>query len=280
MIKAEIIKDSVTAIYDESLKPKEASRITTWVLTYPRFIHAEFMTHRVFSRNAASSRAIPISKMIKAVIKEPAAPVYWGANQKGMQAATELKGIKRWLSEKVWYASRYLAVAIAYTMYKLGLHKQIANRVLEPWSHMTVIATVTDMGNFFKLRAHRDAQPEFQELAYKMLEAYNKSVPQILTPGEWHIPFDEKLDQFTEADKIRIATARCARVSYLTFDGKINYEEDLKLHNRLSESGHWSPFEHCAMAQPGKRFGNFVGWKQYRKFFSNENASDPRINQG
>lgn len=277
MIKAEIIKDSITSTFDETLKPQNQSRITTWVLKYPRFIHSELMTHRVLSRNAASSRAIPITRMIKDVINEPAAPEFWGANQKGMQASVELKGIKLKLAKFFWFKARYAAIVVAWTMNKLGLHKQIANRILEPWAHMTVLVTATNMENFFKLRAHKDAQPEFQKLAYEMLKIYNASVPAILNPGEWHIPFDSKMEGFALSDKLRVATARCARVSYLTHDGTIDKNKDIELHNRLSESGHWSPFEHCAKSAPGTNSGNFTGWIQYRKLFSNENASDPRV---
>lgn len=270
MITAKIIKDSTYQF--------GARRIITWVLTYPRFIHAEFMTHRVFSRNAASSRAIPAKKLIEAVITNPAMPVWWGKNQPGMQAKEELTGDSLRIVQTAWLDGRDQAVKIAQELLNQGLHKQVVNRVLEPWCHMTVVATSTDYENFFSLRAHPDAQPEFQELAYKMLEEYNKSVPTEIGFNDWHIPFDEKMPEGIDvATKLKIATARCARVSYLTFEGEIDVAKDIELHDRLSTSGHWSPFEHCAMPFPGGRSGNFYGWSQYRKTFANENATDKRI---
>ena len=269
MIEAQIIKDSVNSV---------GNRITTWVLTYPRFIHSELMTHRAFSRNASSSRAIPIEKMIKAVEDNPAMPEYWGLNQKGMQASEEADKEQIAEAKKRWLLARDNAVAQARHLLDVGLHKQIVNRVLEPFTHMTVILTATEYGNFFALRAHKDAQPEFQILAHKMLELYNNSKPQSLGEGEWHIPFSENMPDVDVATKIKIATARCARVSYLTFDGKIDVAKDIELHDQLSTSGHWSPFEHVASSAPlYEQTGNFVGWLQYRKHFANENRTDHRV---
>ncbi len=308
-IQAKILLDSVNPT---------GNRITTWVLTYPRFIHAEFMTHRVFSRNASSSRAIPVKKMLEDVKNNPAMPVYWGKNQAGMQAAEELDNVTKRQrpmefpyhyahttdmehAKDLWLEARDNAVRSVEAMNELGLHKQIANRLLEPWMHITVLATATEHENFFALRAHKDAQPEFQKLAYLMLDLYQQSVPQKLEVGQWHIPFGDKLDDArlkevvektysyvpNEAEmiynrvRLDIATARCARVSYLNFDGKDDYMADLELTKRLSASGHWSPFEHCATpALSGTiphRSGNFIGWKQYRKFFSQENRRDGRV---
>lgn len=269
MITAKIIKDSINGSGD---------RITTWILKYPRFIHSEFMTHRVFSRNAASSRAIPAKKLIDAVINEPAMPVWWGKNEPGMQAKEEVTGDTLEICKTAWLDGRDQAVEIAKELLNQGLHKQVVNRVLEPWCHMTIVATSTEYGNFFSLRAHPDAQPEFQALAYLMLDEYKKSIPVRLPEGHWHIPFSDKMPDVDVMTKIKIATARCARVSYLTFEGEIDVDKDLELHDRLSKSGHWSPFEHCAYASPGTLLGgNFKGWVQYRKTFANENAEDPRL---
>lgn len=290
-IKAEILADSINS---------GGQRIVTWKLTYPRFIHSEFMTHRVFSRNAASSRAIPVEKMIKAVRETPALPVFWGANQKGMQAKVELDEEAIIKAYDRWITAAHIATYQAEELVKIGLHKQIANRVLEPFMHMTTLATATDLGNFFALRAHEEAQPEFQVLAYKMLDTYQQHEPTELADGEWHIPFGDAMpdswlndwfndgsgvvhmspEEFAEAKqqlKLKIATARCARTSYLNFDGSNDVFKDVELHNRLADSGHWSPFEHCAKASPNSRSGNFTGWTQYRKQFTNENRKDPRI---
>lgn len=270
MIEAKILLDSVNS---------NGNRLITWVLTYPRFIHSEFMTHRVFSRNAASSRAIPVDKVIKGLQDNPAMPHVWGLNQKGMQSSTVASTEVREAGEDIWLAARDYAIEHARKLQDLGLHKQIVNRVLEPFTHMTVIATATEWGNFFALRAHPDAQPEFQILANKMLAEYQAHTPTQLATGQWHIPFGDRMpDNLTEAQEMKIATARCARISYMTFDGEINVEKDYELHDSLLASGHMSPFEHCAKASPeGGRSGNFVGWTQYRKLIPGENKTDPRL---
>ena len=150
-----IIEDSLT----------NGSRLTTYQLRYWRAIHAELMTHRVFSRNASSSRAIPVMKMLRQVWDDPAGPVHWGANQAGMQAHAELDGLRRKLSQAIWkWSGRAMCVA-AWSMTKIGLHKQVANRLLEPWQYINVVLTATEFDNWFDLRDHPDAQPEIQELA-------------------------------------------------------------------------------------------------------------------
>lgn len=270
MIKAKIIADSLNSYTGD--------RLTSWVLTYPRFIHSEIMTHRVFSRNAASSRAIPSSKLIQMIEEDPAIPVYWGEDQKGMQAKRSLDNSKEIEALKLWVKARDEAISIAKQLQELGLHKQIANRILEPWMHMTVILSGTEYENFFALRAHKDAQPEFQMLAYLMLEKYNSNEPKRLKSGEWHIPFGDNLDSSISDDlKIEIATARCARVSYVNFEGKDDYEADFKLHDRLLKAGHYSPFEHCARADETHSSGNFKGFIQYRHFLNYSERSDDRV---
>ena len=266
MIKAEIIADSINPSKD---------RITSWILIYPRFIHSEVMTHRKFSRNASSSRAVPIEKAIQLVQENPATPEFWGANQKGMQSAQELSEKEKIKAKDQWFKSRDQAVKMAKKLLKLGLHKQIANRVLEPFAHITVMVTATEYENFFSLRAHPDAQPEFQVLAYRMLNLYLKNKPVQRDWDEWHIPFGDNMPKGTnEEHQLKIATARAARVSYLTFDGETNIEKDFALHDRLMKSWHWSPFEHCARASEiEKDFGNFTGWLPYRKIFSDENRT-------
>lgn len=262
-ISAKIILDSVNPF---------GERITTWILTYPRFIHAEFMTHRVFSRNASSSRAIPIGKALESVAANPAVPEYWGANQKGMQAAVELEGEALAHAKEIWQQSCDAAIKTVQALDQLSVHKQIASRIVEPWNHITVLATATDYTNFFSLRAHKDAQPEFQVLAYTMLKAYVTNVPKKMTWGEWHIPFGEQMpDGITTEDALKVATARAARLSYKTFEGIIDVAKDIELHDRLAQSGHWSPFEHCAYACEDDQNSNFRGWQQYRKQFSTEN---------
>lgn len=265
MITAKIIADSISPLN---------CRLTTFLLTYPRFTHSEFMTHRVFSRNAASSRARPISHLIREAEFEPAIPIFWGKNQKGMQAMEELEGIDRELTIESWNFARLDAIKHAKMLNHLGLHKQLVNRILEPYTHITVLCSATEYGNFFNLRAHVDAQPEIQELAFQMLNAYETSVPNFLNVGEWHFPFADKFltDDLCVNKKLEICTARAARLSYMTFDNRISYDDDKRLHDDLVKSGHWSPFEHCAVALDNSEFrGNFRGWLQYRKLFQNEN---------
>ena len=265
---AKIIADSIN---------EHGNRITSWVLTYPRIIHAEFMTHRSFSRNASSSRAIPFEKMLKSVATNPYIPMKWMKDHKGMQGTEyldELLEVNRLRSE--WLKARDLAMQQAKILNDHGLSKQICNRLLEPFSWYTVIMTATDMENFFALRAHDQAEIHIQKLAYLMLDEYNKNVPVLLKAGEWHIPFGDQInaielnlaignvphDHITDyemgvafnAAKLKVATARCARVSYTVVgdgDKTSNYENDIKLHDRLATSGHFSPFEHCAKAMHG-----------------------------
>ncbi len=266
MIKAEIIKDSVSTA---------GARITTFVLTYPRFIHAEFMTHRMLSRNASSSRAIPVSKFMDAIKNNPAMPISFSKNCKGMQAKEEIESQDE--AVKVWLEARDAMMEFVQKLSDLGVHKQHANRLLEPFQHITVVATATDWANFFGLRCHPDAQPEFQELAKCMWNEFSKSQPQVLQTGEWHLPFIDKMEmQRTLKADIISSVARCARVSYNTHDGSENsFAKDIELYERLVGSSpiHASPTEHQAQAldDPKRRSGNMKGWLQYRKTLSNEN---------
>lgn len=277
MIRATIVADSIGP---------SGKRITSFLLTYPRFIHAELMTHRLFSRNAASSRAIPIGRMIRDILRTPAKPVSWGQNGKGMQAKAELPRSRRKSAELVWLVASWFACGFSWLLSKLGVHKQLANRVTEPFAHMTTLVTATEFDNFFALRAHPDAQPEFQTLAFLMLREYLLSEPRRLKAGEWHLPFwrdqdEAKLDDehgylsLSAADeldvRLKVCTARCARTSYLNFFGKDSFAADFKLHDDLLKNGHMSPFEHCARAEAEPVVsGNFIGYTQYRKQFPNE----------
>jgi hypothetical protein len=268
-ISAKVIADSVSP---------GGKRITTLVLTYPRFIHSEVMTHRVLSRNAASSRAIPVKKMMAQVRKDPSHPVYWGKNQAGMQAREALSGLHLKAAVFVWNTARWPALFFVWLFTKIGLHKQIANRILEPWMWMQSVVTATEWENFYNLRDHEDAQPEFRALVLEMKAAVTASTPQLLSPGMWHLPFiseDEfKKSAFSIDALIRFSVARCARVSFLNHEGKIDYEKDRNLHDDLRKSGHMSPFEHVAtpLEDPNERSGNLVGWLQYRKTLPNEDV--------
>lgn len=260
---------NITAkVIQDSLNP-HGIRLTTMVLNFPRFILAEFNTHRSFSRNAASSRAVPTERLIEKVVRTPAMPVHWGKNQKGMQAAQELDHESQERMREMWLQTRDLMVEQVHAMLQLEPHKQIINRLLEPWLTVQVVVTATDWENFYQLRDHKDAQPEIQALARAMRKAHSESTPRSLEAGEWHIPFlFEQENGLDLATKLKVSTARCARTSYFYHDGEYSsFEQDLKLHDRLvaSEPRHSSPAEHQAEALNSQGYvRNFRGWKQYR----------------
>lgn len=261
MIEAKVILDSVSAA---------GKRITTLQLKYPRFIHSEFMTHRAFSRNSMSSRAVPVAKMIEQVRNDPAMPVHWGKNQPGMQAAEELTGAERDVARCRWRRAADAAAGHADVMNYVGAHKQIINRILEPFQWMHTVVTATEWDNFFALRCHPDAQPEMQALAWAMREAMDASTPQ---PAEHHFPYvREEYGGVSMRRWAMVSAARCARVSYLKHDGtRPSVGDDLALFERLAGGTpiHASPLEHqgFAMEYPRRRSRNFVGWWQFRELF-------------
>lgn len=278
--EAKVIEDSVSA---------DGKRITTLQLKYWRAIHGEFLTHRDFSRNASSSRAIPVAKMIEQVRTNPAGPIHWGTNKPGMQAGEQLTGVELATAKDLWLAAAENAASTAEALRVLGLHKQVANRLLEPFQYISVVVTATEWENFFQLRNHGDAQPEFEELAKAMKTAMDDHIPLYLEEGDWHLPYISKLErQGVKSEEralnlVKASAARCARVSYLTHDGVTpDFVKDLGLYERLVGSVplHASPIEHQAMPdafvkrakfgeydgwQRPDLHGNFTGWKQYRK---------------
>lgn len=293
-ISAKLIKASRSPEYS-------APPLVTMELRYPRFIHAEFMTHRVFSRNASSSRAVPVKKMIQDVLDDPAMPVRWGANQPGMQDAGDHDTTVVWadhMSESAgwgppqiaWLEARDRAVQMARAFADAGYHKQVVNRLLEPFAHITVIVTATEWLNFFDLRCHEAADPTMRALAEAMRDAMPED-DQIteLHRGEWHLPYIP-IDFVTHPCTMRdadywnslrmISAARCARVSYLNHDGsEPDAEKDIELAKRLLADRHMSPFEH--QGRPDVRnhsigwneapmHGNLRGWVQSRKMFEQE----------
>lgn len=266
-ITATVIADSISTF---------GRRITTLQLRYPRFIHSEFLTHRVFSRSSASSRAIPVAKMIEQVQHDPALPVHWGLNQPGMQAHTEYSDPDS--AKNAWVEAARAAASHAQNLANLGLHKQIVNRVLEPFQWMHTVVTATEWANFFELRCHPDAQPEFQALACAIREAMAVSIPVNRVTGlqridSWHLPYisQEERENTRYALLPKISAARCARVSYLKHDGSApSIEEDLALFERLvgSRPMHASPCEHQASAASSLTCSrNFLGWLQYRGLY-------------
>lgn len=261
-MQAKIIADSISP---------SGVRLTTMQLKFHRFILPEFNTHRQFSRNFSSSRAIPVTKMIEQVRNDPAIPVEWGKNQQGMQAHTQFKdpwdigGCK-----EMWLQAANQAADKAEQMSKFGLHKQIANRILEPFQWVHGVVTATEWDNFFALRDHPDAQPEIRELAKLMKAAYSASQPHKLSIGQWHLPYITEDDRhLTIEDQKKVSAARCCRVSYMKHDGfRAELSEDIQLHDRLVTANppHMSPVEHQAQCSDGNGWsGNFRQWRQYRK---------------
>lgn len=277
------------------------NRITTFKLTYPRIVHAELMTHRMFSRNAASSRAVPVKKMIESVKNNMFTPLTIQKAHKGMQGSEYFEGEELKQAKQLWIESAELTLQQADKMEKFGITKQLINRILEPYQYYQVIVTATEFENFFKLRCPQyedisgnlyrskkdfiklrpeakhdslfywlsknksQADIHIQAIAELMWDAMNESTPRQLKAGDYHIPFGNNIDldrimeSYPEGTikalnmtlpevKKAIAIARCARISYLNFEGKDDYQADIKLYNILKENGHASPFEHVAKA--------------------------------
>jgi len=322
-----------TKIVADSVNP-QGDRITTFLLTYPRFIHGELMTHRMFSRNSASSRAIPFKKMIEMVEEDPFIPIAWQKDHKGMQG-TEYLDFKVPSCEGEWLRARSQAVRFAKELNTHGVTKQLCNRLLEPFMWHTVLVTATEWDNFFELRCPRyingydeefksrkdylngTAEPEMypkteeqwwtisksqaeihiQALAESMWDAMHESIPNQLEAGEWHIPFGDKIDYALHKWRflleiedlwgkdmseygIKVSTARCARLSYMTFDGEIDYEKDIKLHDKLLLDRHASPFEHCARAMHNQEYKEFIKGKVYRELENHNYIEIPENTEG
>ena len=323
-ISAEIIADSIN---------EDGQRLTTFVLTFPRMILAELNTHRAFSRNSASSRAIPFSRMVQMVEDDPFIPIAFQKDHKGMQGTEYFTGDAEKYRIKTWIKARNAAVKAAKRLNRdQGVTKQLANRLLEPFMWHKVIVTATDFGNFFGLRcpvyqmesvdengdskkitafSRREllrlvkpyrllykqvikfteqdwreinigqAEIHMQALAEQMYNAYFDSNPKLLKANEYHIPFGDQMDQemleqvaeatnsTVESVKVKIAVARCARISYTTMDGEIDYVKDVQLHDLLLSNGHMSPFEHIGTPvskhEDLSYVGNFKGFVQLRK---------------
>lgn len=267
---ATIIEDSIA----------KGARLTTFEVTFPRFILAEVNTHRTCSRSSASSRAIPVKKRIETVRANTFVPEAFALNVRGMQAGDLLTVEEQQKAQAIWLSACESACIHAEQMEALGVHKQWANRLLEPFMWQTCVITGTEWENFYNLRAHPDAQPEFAKIARMMKEVMAGASPKALKVGEWHLPYvsqEERLEHDQET-LCKVSTARCARVSYLTHDGKRDIQADLHLFSRLQTGGHIAPLEHAAKhaskdvlsaANPS----NFrPPWLQYRKTFKGEDV--------
>ena len=300
-------EDLITArILADSISPTGV-RMTTMEIEYPRFILAELNTHRMLSKNSASSRAIPVKAMHQHIRENTAGPVYWGVNQPGMKAKTCLDAEDTVEALMLWEDARDCALEFAQQLADLNLHKQITNRITEPWMIMKTVISGTEWANYFWLRDHADAQPEIALLANKMHKVYEQSTPQLLQPGEWHLPYVKSTrlssgeliyldseDLPITLDQARVISASCcAQVSYRKSDD--SFEKAQKVFQMLieSEPAHASPVEHQAtpMDLPTTNWyepetwedgvthfsrngdlwsGNLRGWIQFRKLIPNE----------
>lgn len=326
------VPDPMTAKMITHSVGADAPPLATMELRYWRGIHSEFMTHRVMSRNARSSRAVPVPRLIEEVATNPFVPKHWGANQKGMQAGAEHDGLVLirkpeirqfgnidyngigseqeivWSScpvkrEQAWLKARDAAVEVATALHEAGYHKQIVNRLLEPFMFIDVLVTSTEWSNFFALRDDPMAEPHIRDLAVEMKEVMAASTPQFLHPGQWHLPYVGSMLDAPTADHAAmgewgavngrswtetaraVSVTRCARISYVPFHGESgDIASEVARHDALVSARpcHSSPLEHQAtpdvLDEDGLAWerpdlhGNLRGWQQYRKMVPGESA--------
>jgi thymidylate synthase ThyX len=287
MYDVKIVSDSIA----------KGSRLTTVLATFPRILLAEQNTHRVFSRNTASSRAIPVLTRCDSIEANPFIPESFGRAGKGMRAEQDLDPESSEKARAIWERLVKEAVAGARELAALKTHKEHANRPTEPYAWVSQLITSTEWENYFNLRTFTTAQPEMIKLSGMIKEAYEKSYPKQLSVGEWHTPFVD--DQSHPHDRVRQSVARAAAVSYERQLATKTLAEEFKRHDDLLDAHHMSPFEHQACVIEGddllehalhrwdkesKSFvphsiGNFsVPWLQYRKMLPGEAVFRP--NQG
>jgi len=264
-------------------------RIITFKGLYPRFIHSEHLRHRTQSFSVASSRAIPAAKLLEQVKEQPAMPILWPKQHKGMQGAEVFTD----RDEIYWYEEQWLHARNAMveaseelsegtSLSEDGLSKQLTNRLLEPWVETQCVYTATEWDGFFKLRCPHvvrsgsktadgkvevtwgkeidltfPAEYNIQQLALLTKEAMESSEPKQLGAGEWHLPFIEAEDRdYAREDGnilVKLSAARCAMTSYNRNSGK-SVDSELELASRLVTGAHWSPFEHQAQAVDSESF--------------------------
>lgn len=243
----------------------DGHRIATIIARYSRFFHSEVMTHKDFSRNASSSRAIPFRTMLKITRKNLSAPIHWGENQPGMQASKELTGFNYYFAKFMWHFTGHVVLMLAWIMSFSKVHKQVINRMIEPWTFINVQITATTWKGALDLRIDNAAQPEFQGLALQIKNALDKTYYRRLKEGEWHLPWIRDDEYHLPIQQLqKISAARSARLSYTPIgDVKTNIGKDLKLAEDLWSQQHLSPFEHQATPDKG-RHANLVGWKNLR----------------
>jgi thymidylate synthase ThyX len=256
MFKANILADST----------HNGNRLITFEVEMPRYIWAEMLTHRALSRNAQSTRAIPVYKMIDNLRNDSEVHPLFMENCPGMSPKEFLADDKAYRASKIWANARESAIASAEALCILGVHKQVAGRLLEPFSTIKAIISATDWDNFFRLRLSLMAQEEIRTIAGMMKSAIDKSTSRRVDVTYWHLPLvtlSEREQQPIDTLK-KLSVARCARVSYLNHNNEYDIVADIALYNKLVSSRHASPLEHIATPMPG-RHGNFNGWQQHRQ---------------
>jgi thymidylate synthase ThyX len=255
-IKVEHIQASVCA--------DTGQRIDTLVCSYPRVIHSQLLTHRVFSKNSSSTRAIPLEKAISQILDNPAEYI-WTQNQAGMQGKVipakekkRLEDINGFYKTGMYYAietARKLAAS------PLNVHKQNAGRLLEPFQNIKIVLTATEWENWDWLRDDPAAQGEIAELARAISKARAEATPMVLYAGEWHVPFVDrerspqtgemyyfiKQGQQLSAEEAQLVSMSvCAQTSYRNSDYSLEKALDMKGKLLDCEKVHASPSEHIA----------------------------------
>jgi thymidylate synthase ThyX len=258
-------------ILADSIAPHRI-RLTTFEVTFPRFLLAEFNTHRMLSRNSASSRAIPTERLIEEVRNRPFIPDF-NKRVTGMGVGEALSPRDNRRMQAKWLNAAHAAADTAEVF--LEVDKSRANRLLEPFLWQTVIVTATDWDNFFKLRCHPDTQPEFQKIAWMMLMTMHHHEPQTHDYSGFHLPLiteEEKhpRHQYSAFTLMKASAGRGARVSYLTHEKDEDIAASKRRWEQLAKSGHWSPGEHAAVAGEPIYQGNLKGWRSLRKHYENE----------
>lgn len=284
MIAATIVADSINQHND---------RITTFELTLPKSLVAQFNTHGMVRRNSASSRAIPTAKVIDQITHDPYLPSRWGSNKKGMQPGDALAQATSADLTTLALDIRDAVLSGVERMAALGAAKEDINRYLEPWMWSTIVATATEWENYFKQRDHDDAQSAHAKLARLMREAMDDSVPvrrygrlNVKTEADlWHLPYVTNDERYTLRPEVlpRLSAVRCARVSYGRQGETRDVMDELRRYEDFPRNGHWSPLEMPCRAEPDGAFddggnltmwfGPYRGWKPLRKLYGGESGT-------
>lgn len=253
--KVSIVKDSVNIF---------GNRLTTYEIETYRYIWAEVLTHKMLSKNAQSSRAVPVNSVLSINQSIPVEPIVWGKNKAGMSATESLVGFRMFCSKGVWKAAAKFSFLASKTLSKLGLHKQWSNRLTEPYSRIKVVISGTEWDNFEWLRDDPEAaQPEIVDLARKIKELKAESIPFLLRPGEAHVPYVTTIRQDEEGDlqyfdvngevitlsrALKISASCLAQISYRKLDCTL--EKAMRVYKQLFDGTkpHYSPTEHAGIA--------------------------------